>query len=119
MKTTDAQIYVEKGWGYEKWITNTDKYCGKELFIRQGKSLSWHYHIVKDEVFYIASGIILLAYGEDDDRDISMKMYLRQGDSFHVPPGIRHQLTGVEDSRVIEFSTFHSEADSIRVIRGD
>ena len=21
--------YVPKGWGYEKWIVNTDEYCGK------------------------------------------------------------------------------------------
>ena len=21
--------YVEKGWGYEKWIVNKEEYCGK------------------------------------------------------------------------------------------
>ena len=24
-----------KGWGYEKWIVNTDKYCGKILFFEE------------------------------------------------------------------------------------
>ena len=29
--------YVPKGWGYEKWIANCEKYCGKLLFIVKGK----------------------------------------------------------------------------------
>ena len=36
--------YVPKGWGYEKWIANCEKYCGKLLFIAKDKQCSWHYH---------------------------------------------------------------------------
>ena len=32
--------YVPKGWGYEKWIANCEKYCGKLLFIAKDKQLS-------------------------------------------------------------------------------
>lgn len=46
---------VEKGWGYELWLVNDD-YCGKLLHFRQGKRCSWHYHRVKDEVFYLHAG---------------------------------------------------------------
>ena len=31
-------IFVKKGWGYEKWITNTEKYCGKILYFNLGNS---------------------------------------------------------------------------------
>ena len=48
--------FVSKGWGYEKWIVNCEKYCGKLLFIAKGKKCSWHYHRKKDEVFYVQSG---------------------------------------------------------------
>ena len=48
-----------KGWGHEKWIVNTDKYCGKILFFEEGKQCSWHYHKLKDETFYVQSGEIL------------------------------------------------------------
>ena len=52
--------YVPKGWGYEKWIANCEKYCGKLLFIAKDKQCSWHYHKLKDEVFFIQSGKIKL-----------------------------------------------------------
>ena len=44
--------FVKKGWGYELWIVNKPEYCGKLLFFNEGKKCSWHYHILKDEVFY-------------------------------------------------------------------
>ena len=47
--------YVPKGWGYEKWIANCEKYCGKLLFIVKGKQCSWHFHKLKDEVFFVQS----------------------------------------------------------------
>ena len=45
--------FVDKGWGYEKWIANSDEYCGKLLFIKKNHRCSWHYHILKDETFYL------------------------------------------------------------------
>tara|TARA_B100001029_G_scaffold45151_1_gene35639 strand:+ start:791 stop:958 length:168 start_codon:yes stop_codon:yes gene_type:complete len=45
--------FVPKGWGYEKWICNTPDYCGKILFFEKGKRCSWHYHLLKDETFYL------------------------------------------------------------------
>ena len=30
---TSSEIkHVPKGWGYEKWIVNTEEYCGKLFF---------------------------------------------------------------------------------------
>ena len=58
---TSSEIkHVPKGWGYEKWIVNTEEYCGKLLFFNEGKRCSWHYHKLKDEVFYIQSGKMLV-----------------------------------------------------------
>ena len=62
---TSSEIkHVPKGWGYEKWIVNTEEYCGKLLFLNEGKRCSWHYHKLKDETFYLQSGKILLYYGD-------------------------------------------------------
>ena len=58
--------FVKKGWGYEKWIVNKSLYCGKLLFFKAGKKCSWHYHIEKDEVFYLQAGKMLIRYGESD-----------------------------------------------------
>ena len=42
-----------KGWGYENWIVNNEMYCGKVLFFEAEKKCSWHYHVLKDETFFI------------------------------------------------------------------
>lgn len=110
---------VEKGWGYEKWIVNKPEYCGKLLFFIQGKRCSWHYHKTKDEVFYLQSGKIMLSYSMNDDLEGAKKIVLNQGENFHVPIGLRHQMVALEDSELFEFSTEHFDSDSYRVIKGD
>ncbi len=112
-------FYVKKGWGFEKWIINNEKYCGKFLFFKQGKKFSWHYHNLKDETFYIDKGEVELLFSEIDDLNRANSIILKKGDSFHVAVGIRHQIRAILDSVVIEFSTTHFDDDSIRVIRGD
>ena len=108
-----------KGWGYEKWITNSNLYCGKLLFLNKGKKCSWHYHKIKDETFYLQSGELLVRYSEDDDLENSNQIILTKGDSFHVYQGLRHQMLAIENSELFEFSTQHFEEDSYRIIKGD
>jgi len=126
MQASDPIKFVSKGWGYEKWIANSPLYCGKLLFIAKGKKCSWHYHKLKDEVFYIQSGAIELAYGWDEDKRLSKTTTLIQGDKFqiqgdkfHVPVGLKHQMFALKDTELFEFSTQHFDSDSNRIERGD
>ena len=73
--------FVPKGWGYEKWICNTSEYCGKLLFFAKGKRCSWHYHLLKDETFFLQSGKIHLFYGFDNDIALSDSIVLEPGDN--------------------------------------
>jgi quercetin dioxygenase-like cupin family protein len=100
--------FVPKGWGYEKWIVNTEEYCGKLLFIAKGKQCSWHYHKLKDEVFYVQSGRIKV-----------IGVILEPGDNFHVYRGLRHRMVALMDSEIFEFSTQHFDEDSHRIEKGD
>lgn len=111
--------FVSKGWGYEKWIVNSECYCGKLLFLSKGKQCSWHYHIKKDEVFYIQSGKIKIFYGWDENIEMSTVSILEKGDKFHVPVGLKHRMYALEDTELFEFSTEHFDEDSIRIIKGD
>tara|TARA_R110002020_G_scaffold103752_23_gene243220 strand:- start:4444 stop:4785 length:342 start_codon:yes stop_codon:yes gene_type:complete len=111
--------FVEKGWGYEKWIVNKEEYCGKLLFLLKGKRCSWHYHVLKDEVFYVQSGKILIKYSEENDINNAKELILNQGENFHVHRGLRHQMLALEDTELFEFSTQHFDSDSHRVIKGD
>ena len=119
MTMTSSIKLVPKGWGFEKWIVNNEEYCGKLLYFVKGKKCSWHYHILKDETFYIQSGKILLLYGEEDELTSSDELILEKGDRFHITRGMRHQMTALEDTELFEFSTQHFESDSIRIIKGD
>ena len=51
-----------KGWGYEEWVVNNDLYCGKKLVLFKNKKCSLHFHIKKDETFYIQKGVIYGRY---------------------------------------------------------
>jgi len=111
--------HVPKGWGYEKWIVNKSEYCGKLLYFNKNKRCSWHYHKIKDEVFYLQSGKLKVLYGEDDKIENSEEIILEPGQNFYIYPGLRHQMIALEDSELFEFSTEHFEEDSYRVLKGD
>ena len=111
--------FVPKGWGFEKWIVNCDEYCGKLLYFVKGKKCSWHYHELKDEVFYIQSGKIMVKYSFTDDLGKAKEQILTAGDNFHVERGLRHQMTALEDTELFEFSTQHFDSDSYRIKKGD
>ena len=111
--------YVEKGWGYEKWIINKKEYCGKLLFFKKGKQCSWHYHKKKDEVFYLQSGKMIVRYSDGDNPELAKEILLEAGQNFYVYPGLRHQMHALEDSELLEFSTQHFDEDSHRIRKGD
>ena len=115
---SDPEIY-KKGWGYEKWIHNSSEYCGKILFFNAGKKCSWHYHKIKDEVFYVQRGSILIKFSWQDEIANASEILLRVGESFHVPQGLRHQMKAVEETELFEISTTHFDSDSIRIVKGD
>lgn len=110
---------VSKGWGFEKWIVNNEKYCGKILYFVKDKKCSWHYHKIKDETFYIQSGKILLDYSWGENLDGAFKQTLCRGDKFHIPVGMKHRMTALEDTELFEFSTEHFDEDSYRILKGD
>ncbi len=111
--------FVPKGWGYEKWIVNSEQYCGKLLFIAKGKQCSWHFHKKKDEVFYVQSGKIKIYYGWDDNIEVANVSVLETGDKFHIPIGMKHRMYGLSDTELFEFSTEHFDEDSNRIKPGD
>lgn len=112
--------YVSKPWGWEQWICNNEKYCGKKLFIKQGHWLSFHHHNIKDEVLYVDSGAIWFTHdeiGNDVGQHVIGWVKLDIGYAFHVTPGVKHQMHAIQDTMLLEFSTQHFDEDSIRTTR--
>lgn len=106
--------YVQKSWGWELWVCNGPKYCGKKLFIKQGHWLSFHHHNIKDEVLFVEQGCIWFTHDEHGD---VQSIKLGVGMAFHVKPGVKHQMQAIEDTILFEFSTEHFDEDSYRTTR--
>jgi len=115
----DAIEEYPKGWGRELWIVNTNGYCGKILEFNADKRCSFHYHLLKDETFYLQEGCIELVTSWEDDIETADRIMLHPGDKHHIPQGLRHQMIALEPSKLFEFSTTHYESDSYRIIKGD
>ena len=126
-KDFDRMKHVSKGWGSELWIINSSLYCGKLLRFEPGKKCALHYHGVKDETFYIGSGIVVVHYCENVSDYIEQARgkipmryrILTEGESFHVPPGMVHMIEARTYTKIFEFSTRHDDLDSYYLKRGD
>jgi mannose-6-phosphate isomerase-like protein (cupin superfamily) len=94
-------------------------YCGKLLYFAKDKKCSWHYHKIKDEVFFVQSGKILVRYSDSDNIEEAKEVILNPGDNFHVYVGLRHQMLALLDTELFEFSTQHFDSDSYRITKGD
>lgn len=114
---SEAELHP-KGWGEEVWIVNTDKYCGKLLKFKKGSMFSDHYHINKDEAWYVLSGVLELRHYNLKDAD-RLVTEIRPGMVVHIPPSTPHQLVAKEDAVIVEVSTPHDETDSYRIGKGD
>jgi len=101
-KQADRGKKVEKPWGYELIWAHTERYVGKILHINNGGSLSYQYHEVKDETIRLLSGAMDLEIEMDGQR---RTLTLKPGDSFHIPPRMKHRMKALEDCDVLEVST--------------
>ena len=106
--------FVPKRWGWELWICNSELYCGKIIFIKQGRYCSFHYHEKKDEHLYVQSGKMWFNWKSGK---IIKSREMGMGHAFHVTPGMPHQMEAIEDTYIIEFSTQHFDEDSFRVTK--
>jgi quercetin dioxygenase-like cupin family protein len=97
---------VKKVWGSEEWIVNRN-YCGKILNLDRGFQCSYHFHKNKDETFYVLEGLVGMVVSGDN-------RIMKSGDTQLILPGQLHRFVGLEDSKIIEFSTHHKEEDSYR-----
>jgi quercetin dioxygenase-like cupin family protein len=94
---------ISKPWGHEFLWAKTDRYVGKILHIRAGEALSLQYHSIKDETIMVIVGRIRFEGSELGERTIDRELV--PGEPVHVPPGMVHRMSAIEDSQVLEVST--------------
>ena len=109
---------VEKKWGYELWIHNDIDYCGKLLvFTQSGNKFSMHYHMIKDETWYVQEGAFQFDWIDTENGERCYTQ-IQKGDVIEIKKGLPHQLTALtEDATIFEVSTQHFDEDSYRIYR--
>jgi len=110
--------HIEKGWGHEFIWTTNDKYCGKFLHFKKDKKFSMHFHVEKDETWYVLEGLFKLRYIETINSK-EHEVILKKGDVWRNHPLVPHQLECVEEGTIIEVSTADSIKDNYRIRPGD
>ena len=119
-KPTRLSGAVQKGWGYELIWATTDDYCGKIMFFnKEGNKTSMHFHKEKDETWFVNSGKFKVRY-IDTSNSMLYEKELNEGDVWHNPPLMPHQLVAMQDeSSITEVSTPDSVEDNFRIGPGD
>jgi len=109
---------INKEWGYELIITNNENYCGKILHFKEGAKFSMHFHMEKDETWFVNFGSFILKWIDTNNADV-YEEHLSYGNVIHIHPGLPHQLIAKTEAEIIEVSTQHFDHDSYRVWKGD
>ncbi len=101
MKTIDK--VVPKPWGSERIFAANGRYAGKLISIRAGETLSYQYHLRKEETIHVLSGTLGM---ETESGGARVLLSLEPGETFHVSPGTRHRMFANEaDVLVVEVSS--------------
>lgn len=109
---------VPKGWGHEIIFVNNELYCGKLLCFKKGAKFSMHYHMIKDETWYVNEGEFIYRW-IDTSVGETREQKLKIGDTVRQLPGQPHQLEAITDGVIFEVSTEHFDSDSYRIWKGD
>ena len=106
-----APKIVEKPWGHEEIIVQTDKYVMKKLFIKAGHRLSKQFHVKKDETIYVSKGLLLLDLSDAPGESNIIK--LGEGSSWRITPKTVHRFTAPEFGCVELFEVSTPELDDV------
>ena len=110
--------HIPKGWGEEIIIENNEMYCGKILVFKKGCKFSMHYHMNKDETWWVEEGKFKYTF-IDTENALQSSLMLEPGLVVRQYPGQPHQLEALTPGRIFEVSTHHEDSDSYRVLPGD
>ena len=78
-----SECIVHKSWGHEIIFENNEKYCGNLLVFNKDSNFSMHYHLIKDEAWYVQSGEFLFTWidlekAEKKEKKIVKELTLKQ-----------------------------------------
>jgi mannose-6-phosphate isomerase-like protein (cupin superfamily) len=116
---SSRSVREEKPWGHTwHWHTNSSMH-GKQITIRKGERTSLKYHTVKNEVFFVMSGKLLVTYGNSKTLKNQEKypfndLILVPGEVFNVQSECPYRFEALEESVIIEIGD-RNDNDPVRL----
>ncbi|KKN44517.1 hypothetical protein LCGC14_0691970 [marine sediment metagenome] len=91
---------IEKPWGYEDILVQTDKFVVKQIYIESGQSLSLQYHVVKSEMIYVLQGACAVFFNDQWATSV-------EGGYLYIPATEVHRFeaAGAKPTLLLEVST--------------
>lgn len=108
---------VPKSWGHEDIFVSRNDYCGKILNFNSDTKCSLHYHLEKDETWYILSGEFSIRYIDTLTGTHKIES-LNTGDIWRNTPGLPHQIVCHKQGQILEVSTRDQLSDNYRIYPG-
>ena len=110
---------IDKGWGYEQIFASTYDYCGKLLcFTKANAQCSMHFHVKKDETWYVQSGLFKVEW-IDTKTTITHSKLLPVGSTWRNERFQPHRLICLEPGEIVEVSTADNMEDNYKIMPGD
>lgn len=110
---------VDKLWGSEHIVTNTEKYCAKVMTMNPKTQVSLHYHMEKEETFILISGKLVIKTVDGSKGKENLHYLNVIGDALTLKPGTPHTFFCPTDqigpTVFIEASTQDFKDDSYRI----
>ena len=87
MKTTlfNGNTLVSKPWGQYTDIYRSSSVVFKQIEISPGEEISYQYHNLRDELWYISAGMGTLILNDE-------QLMAHAGDSFYIKKHVAHQI---------------------------
>jgi len=102
---------VQKHWGEERILVNSDKYAAKLMVVYPGWQTSLHRHKVKHETFVCITGVGFIDL-EHNDQESSLR--LSPGTRVEIPEDTWHRFGSDNGMMLLEVSTHDDSSDCER-----
>ena len=114
MKTSmhDGRTLVKKPWGHYVDIHRSKDVVFKQIVVNSGEELSLQSHSLRDEFWFISSGVGVLTVGSQD-------LHVRMGENYFIGRKIKHRIKNDGPKQLVIFETQVGVCDEEDIVRYD
>jgi len=111
-KMHNGHVVVNKPWGHYVDIHRSKEVVFKQIVVNSGEELSLQSHSLRDEFWFISSGVGVLTIGSQD-------YHVKSGDIYSIYKGVKHKIKNDGPKELVVFETQTGICDEEDIVRYD